>query len=133
MPNPCYFEIPVEDMPRAQGFYSALFDWRFEKMTDGSPAAEACDYWAIHTNSPDEPGMTMGGIMRKQSPEHKAIQYIAVEDLDASVQKVQDLGGMIVMPKTPVPGKGYFAIALDPDKNAFGLWTCDESATMPLT
>lgn len=126
MPNVCYFEIPVEDMSRAQGFYTNLFEWRFEKMT--GPSAEY-DYWSIETGTPNELGVAFGGMMKKQAPAHSVTQYINVDSIDAYFQKVQQLGGTPLVPKTAVPGKGYFAICLDLDHNPFGLWQCDASAS----
>jgi predicted enzyme related to lactoylglutathione lyase len=125
MPNVCYFEIPVEEMERAQTFYKELFQWRFEKMPGSS---EECDYWSIQTGTADEPGISCGGMMKKQTPTHMVTQYINVDSLDTYVEKAKKLGGTMLMPKTPVPGKGYFALFLDPEKNPFGLWQCDESA-----
>jgi predicted enzyme related to lactoylglutathione lyase len=34
----------------------------------------------------------------------------------------QLLGGKIIMPKQMVPGMGHFAVAIDPERNTFGLW-----------
>ena len=124
MPNLCYFEIPVDDMSRVQGFYKETFGWTFEKGDNPDPQF---DYWHIHTGSNEEFGIPMGGMMKRQAPEHKVTTYIHVKSVDAFAEKVQKNGGKIIMPKTPVPGKGHFAIFLDPEKNAFGLWECDES------
>ena len=126
MSNVCYFEIPVDDMSRAQAFYGQLFQWKFEKMSGATP--ESCDYWSIETGTPNEPGVAFGGIMKRQSEAHRMTQYIRVPSIDTSIQQVQAFGGTIIMPKTSVPDKGYFAICLDPEQNAFGLWQCDETA-----
>ena len=125
MPNICYFEIPVEDMTRAQGFYKELFQWQFDTLP-GCP--DSVDYWSIQTGTPDEPGMSCGGMMKKQAPTHMVTQYVNVDSIEAYIEKAQQLGGTMLMPKTSVPGKGYFAIFLDPEKNPLGLWQCDESA-----
>ena len=34
MPTICHFEIPADDIPRAQKFYSELFDWKIEKYQE---------------------------------------------------------------------------------------------------
>jgi predicted enzyme related to lactoylglutathione lyase len=36
-------------------------------------------------------------------------------------KKVMDLGGKIVVPKMEIPGLGWWALALDPEGNHFGL------------
>jgi predicted enzyme related to lactoylglutathione lyase len=126
MSNICYFEIPVEDMSRAQSFYKDLFQWNFEKM-EGAP--DNIDYWSIQTRGSEKDyGVSCGGMMKKQNPNHAITQYVGVESIDASIEKAQKLGGTLLMPKTSVAGKGYFSLFLDPEKNPFGLWQCDANA-----
>jgi uncharacterized protein len=36
-------------------------------------------------------------------------------------KKVVDLGGKIVVEKMEIPGLGWWALALDPEGNAFGI------------
>ncbi len=124
MSNLCYFEVPVDDIERAKAFYGQLLDWQFEKSTT---SLEECDYWHISTGTPNAPGIAFGGLIKRQSPMHRTTHYIHVVSIDEHIEQVQKLGGAILMPKTAVPGKGCFAICLDPDKNAFGLWQCDET------
>lgn len=60
--------------------------------------------------------------MKKQNPQHKAVNYIAVESVDEYVKKITSLGGKIIVPKTEVPGMGWWALALDPEGNQFGIF-----------
>jgi hypothetical protein len=62
-----------------------------------------------------------GGIMKRQNPEHKPVNYIAVESVDEYVKKIEQLGGRIVVPKMEVPNVGWWALALDPDGNQFAI------------
>ena len=48
--------------------------------------------------------------------------YVAVEDLAASLEKAESLGGKTIIPPTEVPGMGQFAWFSDPDGNTIGLW-----------
>jgi predicted enzyme related to lactoylglutathione lyase len=118
--NICWFEVPAEDTARAQKFYSELFGWRFNQF----PGME---YWHMDTGgsgvSPD------GGLIKRQNAGHVGItNYIAVSSVDEWAEKVKNLGGTICMPRTPVPGMGWFAICQDTEKNMFGLWQHDPSA-----
>ena len=45
MSNVVHFEIPADDVARAQKFYSELFGWKIEKFTGPCPM----DYWMIMT------------------------------------------------------------------------------------
>jgi predicted enzyme related to lactoylglutathione lyase len=41
------------------------------------------------------------------------LTYFAVDDLDASVAKVTELGGSVMMPSMEVEGVGRFAVVAD--------------------
>ena len=59
--------------------------------------------------------------MKRQTPEHKPVNYIAVESVDEHVKKIEELGGKVLVPKMEVPGVGWWALALDPDGNQFAI------------
>ena len=116
-----HFEIPAEDIDKLRRFYSKLFGWKIEAMPGFT------DYWNIETVPIDDKGMLMrpgvnGGMMKKQNPEHKLIYYIAVESVDVYSRKIEELGGKITVPKQEVPGVGWWAFALDPEGNLFGIF-----------
>jgi hypothetical protein len=49
------------------------------------------------------------------------VNYINIEDIDKYTTKVTKEGGKILVPKKQIPTVGWFAIATDPEGNAFGL------------
>ena len=70
-----------------------------------------------------------GGLFKRQTPEQVGLlNYIDVESIDDYSAKVEQLGGKIIMPKTPVPGMGWFVICLDTENNTFAIWQNDENA-----
>jgi predicted enzyme related to lactoylglutathione lyase len=115
-----HFEIPADDVQRAIEFYKGLFGWEFS----GEPGFEG--YWTFNTGDPEVDAG--GGLMARQQPGQGIVNYYQVESVDEYVAKVQELGGTVVMPKSPVPGMGWFALILDPEGNSFGLWQSDPSA-----
>ena len=49
--------------------------------------------------------------------------YIQVDDLQASLEKAESLGGQTLVPPRPIPsGMGAFAMFLDPSGNCIGLY-----------
>ena len=48
--------------------------------------------------------------------------YVQVNDVDAAVAKAKTLGGNVIVPKTPIPQMGHFAIIADPTGAVFGIW-----------
>ena len=51
--------------------------------------------------------------MKRQGLQQPIINHIDVKSVDEYSSKVQQLGGKVHVPKTAVPGMGYFAICLD--------------------
>lgn len=115
-----HFEIPADDVERLRKFYRELFGWKIEKMP--GPA----EYWNIETVPVDEKGTPIrtgvnGGMMKRQNPEHKPVNYILVESIDEYAKKIETLGGKVVVPKMEVPGICWWALALDPEGNQFAI------------
>jgi uncharacterized protein len=48
--------------------------------------------------------------------------------VDEYSSKIESLGGKIIVPRTPVPGAGYFAACLDTEGNNFGIFEEDTNA-----
>jgi predicted enzyme related to lactoylglutathione lyase len=113
LPTIVHFEIPSDNIERAKKFYSSLFGWKLEKMPGDM------EYWMGSTN--DE--RTMGvGVMKRQQPQQTVTNYIDVTSVDEHSKKVEKLGGKIKVPKTEVPGMGWFVVCMDTENNMFGLW-----------
>jgi len=115
-----HFEIPADDVEKLRKFYSKLFGWKIEKFPG------PMEYWMIHTVPVDKEGMPIrpgvnGGMMKRQQPEHKPVNYIAVESVDEYTKKIKALGGKVLVPKMEVPGIGWWALALDPEGNQFAI------------
>ena len=115
-----HFEIPFDDLEKGKKFYSELFGW---KIT-AEPGFE--DYLMVQT-APQGEGVD-GGLMKKKMPSQCSVNYVQVESVEEFSVKVKQLGGQVVVPKTAIPKMGYFAVALDPENNCFGLWETDPSA-----
>ena len=115
-----HFEIPADDVKKLSTFYGKLFGWKIVKMPGPT------EYLGIQTVPVDEKGMLLrngvnGGIMKRQNPEHKPVNYIAVESVDEYVKNIEELGGRVVAPKMEVPGVGWWTLALDPEGNQFAI------------
>jgi len=115
-----HFEIPADDVEKLKKFYSGLFGWKIEKT------AGPVEYWMIETVPVDEKGNAVrpgvnGGIMKRQHPEHKPVNYVAVESIDDYLKKIEALGGKMIVSKMEVPGVGWWALALDPEGNQFAI------------
>jgi uncharacterized protein len=126
MPTIVHFEIPADDVERSKKFYSDLFGWKIEKWS-GSDSL-GMEYWTITTTDDKGNKALGGGMMKRQGPQQPIINHIDVKSVDEYSTKVQQLGGKVHVSKTAVPGMGYFAICLDTENNAFGIWETNENA-----
>ena len=101
-----YFTIPAADTARARAFYGGLFGWAFApgNVPDG-----------YQITGPTPPGGLHGGGEGSQPD-----VFFGVEDLDAAVARVRELGGHADDPQeTP---SGAFALCRDDQGVRFGLW-----------
>ncbi len=80
------------------------------------------DYWIIHTKDEMESPGANGAMLKKMHPDHKPVNYVFVESVDEYSKKIQSLGGKIIVPKTPIPNMGAFAVGLDPEGNTIGIF-----------
>jgi predicted enzyme related to lactoylglutathione lyase len=111
-----HYEIAAADVDRAKRFWEGVFGWSFgdSVMPDGDyRMARIAEGSGAALSSYGEPG-------------HPNV-YLDVDDIEASLAKVRELGGS-GGDKQPVPGMGWFAACTDSEGNAFSLWQTDASA-----
>lgn len=128
MHRPIHFEIHCEDLDRAQAFYETVLGWTFQSWGDGS-------YRLITTGPDDAPGIN-GGLMKRLGQLEAGVDYpviahmttVDVEDLDAYVSRAVNAGGVVALPRMPVPGVGWLAYVKDTEGNIFGLMQPDNNA-----
>jgi predicted enzyme related to lactoylglutathione lyase len=114
MPRPIHFDLTVDNPERAMKFYRDTFGWKFEKW-DGP-----LEYWMVTTGDEKEPGIN-GGLSKKGESGMPSMNTIGVPSVDRFSKKIQDNGGKVLMPKTPIPGVGWFATCQDTEGNIFGI------------
>jgi uncharacterized protein len=119
-----YFEIQADDPKRAMNFYSQAFGWKFREVK-GLPIS----YWTIET------GGSRGGLLQRpaktpppQCGTNAFVCSLEVESFDATAKTIEQLGGIVALPKFAVPNtcwQGYF---VDPEGNTFGIFEVDGNA-----
>lgn len=112
-----HVEFPAGDADRAQSFYEGLFGWKFSQPMEG------LDYRM------SDLGEGQGAAVFPSDTGANGLKvYFGVNDLDAALAQVRELGGQ-AEEKAPVPGMGWFAACKDPEGNDFSLWQTDSSAS----
>ena len=111
-------DLATNDVDAASEFYSGLFGWSVEKIDTG----DAPPYWSI---SHEGGASDRNGGMRELTAGEEGIPpnwaaYFAVESVDETLAKAQDLGGSTLFGPLEVP-TGKFAAAADPQGAAFSV------------
>jgi predicted enzyme related to lactoylglutathione lyase len=115
--NVVHYEISATDVDRAQGFWSGLFGWEF-----GESVMPEGEYRMARTGEQSGAALSSHG-----EPGNPAV-YFDVDDLDAAIARVRELGGQ-ADDKQPVPAMGWFTACRDTEGNAFSLWQTDSNAS----
>ncbi|KUY30774.1 MAG: VOC family protein [Flavobacteriaceae bacterium] len=101
-----YFEIPVNDLQRAEKFYSAIFDFTFEKeIMDNYEMA----FFPFEETKSGITGALVKGDVYKPT-QNGVILYFKTEDIENTLKKVQEHAGRVLYPKT-LNEKYGFAVA----------------------
>lgn len=115
----CWYELLTSDVAGAKAFYTSLIGWGVEDMPVGDMQ------YSMWT----KPGGGMvGGVSplpdeakRMGAPPHW-MAHIAVDELDGTVAKARDLGAKVLVPPTPIPNMGAYAVLADPQGAVFGIY-----------
>jgi predicted enzyme related to lactoylglutathione lyase len=109
------------DVEKAKAFYGQLLGWEYEIFKPGE-----MDVPMIKQN-----GQSHGGIQEITSPGTPAhwCAYVQVEDLAATLGRVEAAGGKTLAPITAIPDVGSFAVIADPDGGVIAAFT--PSGEMP--
>ena len=111
-----HFEIYTDKPESVQPFYQNVFGWKFRKF-EGGPM----EYWLVTTGDDTNPGIN-GGVTRPREGQNAGtLNTIAVESLDRTIDKIEQRGGRICVPKMAIPTVGWLAYAEDPAGNIFGI------------
>jgi hypothetical protein len=118
--TPAWVDLQSTDTAAAKAFYSALLGWSY----DDFPMPENGVYSMATLR-----GSTVAAIA-PQSPELASTgapamwnTYLAVDDVDGAVTKVEAAGGQVAMEPFDVPGgSGRMAFVLDPSGAAVAFW-----------
>ena len=116
-----HFEVPFEDGDRARGFYKEAFGWQVMEMPE-------MGYTIVMTgpsgdSGPTESGFINGGMLsRQQAAAPGPVIVVDVDSIEATLERIDGLGGTTVVGKTPVGDMGFAAYFTDPEGNVIGLW-----------
>ena len=103
------FDFPTDQPERAKEFFTDIFGWKFKEWLNE-------DYWLVETGDKIKRGIN-GSMIKRRHPDQKPTVTIQVENIDITLKKVIDEGGLVVFPKRTIPKVGYMAYFNDPEGN----------------
>src|SRR3984893_113940 len=112
-----WYELMASDTEAAKSFYTKVGGWGTQ---DGSVPGMA--YTMFTTGE-----TPVGGLMaqpedaRKMGAPPSWIGYVAVDDVDATAERIKRLGGTVHVPPTDIPNVGRFSVVADPQSAVFAL------------
>jgi len=119
-----HFEIPAENLERAEKFYKEVFDWKIQSIP--MPGGDA--YLIVQTvetdgqQMPKEAGAINGGMMKKTPDVKGPVIVIDVPNLEEHLEKIKKAQGKVVMPTQKVMDMGLYARVEDTEGNIIGVW-----------
>lgn len=105
-----HFEITGSDGDLLKKFYGELFEWKIDSdnpLNYGMVAAEE--------------GGIGGGVAKAQQGPGMVTFYVATDDVTASLNRVTELGGKVVLPETQATEEVSIGLFADPEGNVVGL------------
>jgi predicted enzyme related to lactoylglutathione lyase len=108
-----HVEIPAANQQAAGDFYAKLFGWNIQHMPE-------MNYSTFAAEGGPGGGFPQVGDMAKPG---EVLIYVGTDDIEASLAQAESLGGKTVVPKTEIPGIGWFGIFQDPTGNRMALYT----------
>jgi predicted enzyme related to lactoylglutathione lyase len=105
-----HFEVAGKNAKKLQEFYSEMFGWTID-------ANNPMEYGMVSV----EDGGIAGGVGPSPSGAPHVTIYVQVSDLQAALDKAEELGGKTATPPMDVPGGPSLAHFTDPEGNFVGL------------
>ncbi len=108
-----HIEISTNNLEASGKFYSDLFGWHIEQMPE-------MNYATFDTHNGVGGGFNP---VSDSTPAGLVTVYVGTDDINATLAQAEKLGGKTFVPKTEIPGMGWFAIFTDLTGNKIGLFT----------
>ncbi len=103
-------ELMTPDLEKAKSFYRELFGWTFKEETIAQGPMAGQPYVVAYAGEAMVAGMLP--LCAPEVPPNWG-SYVTVDNLDNALVKVEEMGGKVLIPGTPVKDVGSFAVIQD--------------------
>ena len=112
-------ELMTRDVERAKRFYRDTIGWSFDAM----PMPDGGTYWCAMLDGKPVAGMFSIAASEYDGVPESWMAYLAVDDVDARVQKAVKAGAQLMKPVFDVPNVGRIAMLSEPGGAGVGWMT----------
>ena len=112
-----WYELMTTDSEVAKAFYASVVGWG---ARDAAAPGSAYRLFTIG-DAPVAGLMTLPEEARRAGAKPHWIGYVGVDDVDAAVDRVRELGGAVYLAPTDVPGVSRFSVVADPQTATLAL------------
>jgi uncharacterized protein len=115
-----WFEIYVQDMPRAKAFYEGLLGVELKRLE--TPIGEISEMWSFPMHR-DGSGASGALVKMAGGPSggNATIVYFTCDDCAEEASRAAAHHGAVKREKTSIGEFGYIALVSDPEGNVIGL------------
>ena len=108
-----HIEFSAENRESTGEFYANLFGWEVQQIPEMNYATFG-----------SQEGLGGGfNPYSESAPAGTTVVYIGTDDIPSTLQEIEKAGGKALVPKTEIPGMGWFAFFEDISGNRVGLYT----------
>src|SRR3984957_10966956 len=112
-----WYELTTTDMKSAKAFYASVVGWG---ARGASMPGSAYSLFTIG-DSPVTGLMNMPEEARRTGGTPRWTGYVGVDDVDAAVERIKQLGGAVYVPPMDVPNISRFSVVADPQMATLAL------------
>jgi hypothetical protein len=117
-----HFEVVGKDPTRLRDYFSKLFGWTFTVPSPVAPEVSAPDgYGFLELITAEDGTGIRGGVGGGPGYESHAVFYVGVPDVEAALQRAEDLGGTRVMGPVTSPNGLVVGHFKDPEGTLIGV------------
>jgi uncharacterized protein len=114
-----HFEMPYDDRVRMSAFYERAFGWQTQALGEAMGNYVLATTTETEEGRPKTPGAINGGFFAKKAdlPAQHPSVVVAVDNINASIDKVQRAGGTVLGEPVEIPGVGKYVSFMDTEGN----------------
>lgn len=115
-----HFEVPADDLKRAQEFYNKTFGWK--------TTADMGSTLIVNTSEtgedgfPIKPGRINGDIFKRDDQLKQPLIVIDVANIEEKTKEIEANGGTKLTDKIEIPEMGWCLYFKDTEGNVLGIW-----------